>query len=65
MELFKKNLQKVMDHNARSDVSYKQKINRMSDWTEDEFKQLLGYKAPQKKESIVGSFIIFNTTDLK
>ena len=65
MGIFKKNFEMVQAHNSRNDVSYKQKVNRMSDWTEDEFKSMLGYKAPKNKETKVGSFIIFNTTDLK
>jgi hypothetical protein len=37
----------------------------MSDWTEEEFKMMLGLKnQPVANKKPLGSFIVFNTTDL-
>jgi len=43
-ELFKKELARVTEHNSRNDETYTQEVNFMSDWTDDEYNRLLGYK---------------------
>ena len=43
LNTFAKNYQKVQDHNSKG-KSYTLGINHMSDWTEEEFKMILGGK---------------------
>ena len=42
--IFKENLAKIEEHNAKGTETYTLGINHMSDWTEGEYKKLLGYK---------------------
>jgi len=42
--LFEASLSKVSEHNKDSSKTYKLGINHLSDWSEKELKQLLGYK---------------------
>merc|ERR1711874_696798 len=46
-ELFKKELAHIEEHNA-SGATYQLGVNSMSDWTDEEYNRLLGYK-PEKK----------------
>jgi len=41
--LFKEQLAHIEDHNAKGE-SHTLGINHMADWTEEEFRKLLGYK---------------------
>ncbi len=66
MQNFAKNYQKVVDHNSKSNSSYTLGVNHMSDWTDEEFKMILGAnkQLQARQHKPLGSFIIFNTTDL-
>lgn len=47
MAIFQDSLKQIAAHNARFDkgeVTYKQGLNKMSDWTAEEKKTLLGHK---------------------
>jgi cathepsin L len=64
MQNFARNYKKVQEHNAKNS-SYRLGINHMSDMSEEEFKKMLGsYKVQPKEHKPLGSFIVFNTTDL-
>jgi cathepsin L len=41
--VFEKNLASIRRHNADTSRTWKEGVNHMTDWTEAEFKQLLGY----------------------
>ena len=43
-EIFKKNLNFINQNNARKDVTYTLAPNKFSDYTEAEYKKMLGYK---------------------
>jgi len=48
--IFKENLKAIEEHNA-SGQTHQLGLNHLSDWTHDEYKQLLGYKAHLKPKS--------------
>jgi hypothetical protein len=67
MEVFSRNADTIMNHNARnSGSSYRMGVNKFTDLTEEEMRQRLGLAQRQGHRKIDGenSFIIFNTTDL-
>lgn len=67
MEIFQENFKKVLLHNSQNSASYKMKINRFSDMTPEEYKQMLGYKhmnGTRRHNPGENSFIVFNTTNL-
>lgn len=53
-------------HNSQNSASYQLGINKFSDMTPEELEVRLGLKGNRatSKMGAVGSFIIFNTTDL-
>jgi C1A family cysteine protease len=46
---FKDNLGAIMMHNSMNGLSYQLGINEFADYTPEEFKKLLGYKAPARR----------------
>lgn len=48
-EVFKANYLKMDTHNKNLDKTYDMGLNQFSDWTQEEFEQLLGYRAPAKR----------------
>jgi len=47
-EIFRKNMKIIEDHNSR-DEGFELGINHMIDWTDDEYKRLLGYQGHKKQ----------------
>jgi len=41
--LFEANLKKVLAHNADETKTWKEEVNKFSDWTKEEFKSIMGY----------------------
>jgi len=60
LDIFNQTLADVESHNAKGDT-YTKEINHMSDWTDEEYNQLLGYKHEMKKTSDVA---ILDTSNL-
>ena len=48
-EVFKANYLKMDTHNKNEDKTYEMGLNQFSDWTQEEFDQLLGVKIPTKR----------------
>lgn len=42
--IFERNLNKILTHNGDPSASYRLGVNGMTDWTDQEFRRLLGYK---------------------
>jgi len=53
LNIFSQNMKKIAEHNSENTEfdSHRLEINHMADWTEDEYKTLLGYKADLKKKN--------------
>jgi len=60
LEIFKQTVADIEAHNAKGE-SHTLGINHMSDWSEEEYRMLLGYKHDMKKTSDVA---ILDTSDL-
>lgn len=45
---FKQNLIAISMHNQQNDVTFHLGLNHFADWTQQEYKSLLGYKAQKK-----------------
>lgn len=48
-ELYKNTIHFISEHNAE-ERTYKLGVNHLSDWTEDEYKKLLGYRVGNRKK---------------
>ena len=48
-EVFKAKLAAVIEHNSKNDVTYQLGINQFADYTEDEYKKLLGFRPAQQR----------------
>jgi len=53
LNIFKDNLEHINSHNSKNGETYELGINHMSDWSEEEYNKLLGYKHEMKKTSNV------------
>ena len=60
MDQFKKNLAKMAAHNAENEHGSTVGLNQFSDWTEAEYKRLLGYKG----QKVVGDAEPLDTSNL-
>jgi cathepsin L len=49
-EIFEKNLRDIYAHNRDSTKTWKEGVNHMTDWTEEEFRSMLGYKLQPKRD---------------
>ena len=47
-DTFKKNLDIVSAHNSKPSQTFEMGINKFTDWTDEEFNVLLGYKSSQR-----------------
>jgi cathepsin L len=61
---FDAKLQKVTAHNRDSQRTWKEGINHMSDWSQDEYKQMLGYKKSYAFASKAASPVIQDNSHL-
>jgi hypothetical protein len=49
LNLFADKLKFVSEHNSRNEDDHTVTLNHMADWTDAEYKKLLGYKGAQKR----------------
>ena len=49
LNIFTQKMQVIEEHNSRNDVSHSLGLNHMADWTDHEYKKLLGYKSTKKE----------------
>jgi len=58
---FEKNIVEINEHNANPTYTWKLGVNKLTDWTKDEFKNLLGYKRKQTspKKPISSTYELF------
>jgi cathepsin L len=61
-KLFRTKLAEVMAHNAQPGVKWRKGINHMSDWTQTEFRALMGRKAAAGVDSGVKPLSVFEAT---
>ena len=68
-EVYKKNLDIVKLHNSKKTKTFTMGQNKFSDWTEEEFNSILGYKSSGRvKNGVLGSYIpksLPNSDDVK
>ena len=62
LSIFKENVAHIEDHNSKDEETYVLGINAMTDWNEEEYNKLLGYKHELKTTSNVE---MFDTSNLK
>ena len=62
LSIFKENLAHIEDHNSKNGETHVLGINAMSDWSEEEYNKLLGYKHEMKTTSNVE---MLDTSNLK
>ena len=63
LDQFKQNLIKIESHNNDDSHGSKVGLNAFSDFTEDEYKRLLGYK-PEMMQGMKTDIVTFNTENL-
>lgn len=51
-QAFEKNMAEIEMHNARKDKTYTMAVNKFADWSDEEFKKMLGYKRTEKKGGV-------------
>jgi len=60
-EIFESNLRMIKNHNSQSFHSYKMGVNQLTDYTDEEYNKLLGYKShPSTKATRSTPFISMN-----
>lgn len=48
---FKEKLAFMAEHNSKNGSTHTVAVNHMSDWTQDEYRRLLGYKASERQRT--------------
>jgi len=62
--LFKESLALIEEHNARGTETHELGLNHMSDWTDHEYRQLLGYKPEIRQTEKVSNATLLDTSNL-
>lgn len=57
-ELYKQDLDIINAHNSKESKTFTMGVNQYSDWTEEEFNRLLGYKHSGHKDSLASKAIL-------
>jgi len=61
---FKDTLAHIEEHNSKNGETHTLGLNHMSDWTEEEYKKLLGYKESIRTEEKVSNAELLDTSNL-
>lgn len=55
--IFEQNLARIIAHNKDTTKTWKEGVNSMTDWTEEEFQSMLGYDRHQAKPLVVPNYV--------